>query len=120
MAILALLLALHVQSVLRQVGDCTVVVEVVDPRWVPTPGIDVVVRDERTGAVQTKLTGNDGTVRVVVQSCSDDKCRFTISAGGHGFKQVTLKRLLFWATENSERHVQIRLTGITVPPMTVL
>jgi hypothetical protein len=119
MTILVLLLALHFQSVLGPVGDCTVVVEVVDPLWQPTPGIEVVIRDERTGAVQTKQTGNDGTIRVVVQTCSDDRCRFSISAGGHGFKQVTLKRLLFWAAQNSERHVQIRLTGFNVHPVTV-
>lgn len=119
MAILVLLLALHVQPALGPVGDCVVVVEVVDPTWEPTPGIEVVVRDERTKSVQTTSTGNNGSVRLIVHSCDDDTCRFSISAGGHGFKQVTLKRLWFGPGQNAERHVQIRLTGFTDRPVLV-
>jgi hypothetical protein len=113
MSILVLLLALNAQS-LFGLGECVVVVDVVDPTWDPLPGIEVVVRDERTGSVQARTTGEKGTARVVVQSCSEDRCRFSISAGGDvNFKKVTLKHLWFGRGDNRDRHVQIRLANLT-------
>jgi hypothetical protein len=101
------------------VAACPVVVEVVDPSWTVLPGIQVTVRDERTRAAETKTTDRTGRVQFVVQSCSDDRCRFTVSAVHPGFKTVTLRRLWFGESQGEDRHVQIRLDKVAGPKVTV-
>src|SRR4051812_26455191 len=111
MLILLLILATaRAQEIVSPITDCPVAVEVVDVAWTALPGVDVTLRDERTHRTETKTTDNDGKVRFIVQSCQDDRCRFTFSASLAGFKSVTLKRLWFAAYQNDgDRHVQIRL-----------
>ena len=115
---LILLFLWVVQPVLGPVTDCPVVVEVVDPGWMLTAGVEVTVRDERTRTTQRATTDASGTVRFTVRSCADDRCRFTISAELTGFKTVTLKRLWFGKHEGNERHVQIRLADLKGPTVT--
>jgi|RhiMethySRZTD1v2_1073278.scaffolds.fasta_scaffold21731_9 hypothetical protein len=120
MLILLLILATaRAQAIAGPITDCPVMVEVVDVTWDVMPGVDVTVRDERTQRKETKHADNDGKARFVVQSCPDDRCRFTISASWPGFKSVTLKRVGFGANQNDgDRHVQIRLDkptgGVTI------
>jgi len=113
MPILLFLLMLNgTQPIVGPVTDCPVVVEVVDPVWALMPGVDVTVRDERTQRTQTAATNTSGTVQFTLQSCADDRCRFTISAAIGGFKTVTMKRLWFGQHQAGQRHVQIRLADV--------
>ena len=95
------LMTARTQDIAGPITDCPVIVEVVDVAWDVMPGVDVTVRDERTQRKETRSTDNDGKARFVVQSCPDDRCRFTISASWPGFKSVTLKRLWFAAKPKS-------------------
>jgi len=118
--VLLLLLIVAAQPVFGPITNCPVVVEVVDMAWAPVPGIDVATRDERTRATQTKTTDESGRASFTVQSCADNRCRFTVSAGhGSAFKTVTLKRLWFGEHMNLDRHVQIRLTDLKGPTVTI-
>ena len=88
--------------------------------WAPLPGIDVVMLDDRTRTTQAKPTDESGKASFTVQSCADTRCRFTVSAGhGSAFKTVTLKRLWFGEYQNLDRRVQIRLTDMKGPTVTV-
>ena len=113
--LLFLMMLKGTQPVVGPVTDCPVVVEVVDLAWTLMPGVDVTVRDERTQKTQTAATNASGTVRFSLQSCADDRCRFTISAAITGFKTVTLKRLWFGEHQGEQRHVQIRLADLKGP-----
>ena len=117
--LLLILMTATTQDIAGPITDCPVIVEVVDVAWDVLPGVDVTVRDERTQRKETRSTDNDGKARFVVQSCPDDRCRFTVSASWPGFKSVTLKRLWFAANQHGgDRHVQIRLDkptgGVTI------
>jgi hypothetical protein len=108
------------QPILGQMTKCPVAVEVVDMAWAPVPGIDVRMVDERTRSTQTSTTNESGRADFVVQSSADGRCRFTISAGhGSAFKTVTLKHLWFGEYQNLDRHVQIRLSDLKGPTITI-
>lgn len=94
-----ILMTATTQAIAGPITNCPVIVEVVDAAWDVMPGVDVTVRDERTQRKETRSTDNDGKVRFVIQSCPDDRCRFTISASWPSFKSVTLKRLWFGANQ---------------------
>jgi hypothetical protein len=115
MLILVLILATATsQDIAGPITNCPLIVEVVEVMWEVMPGVDVTVRDERTQRKETKHADNDGKARFVVQSCPDDRCRFTISASWPPFKSATLKRLRFGSCQNYDgRHVQIRLEKFT-------
>ena len=108
------------QPILGPITKCPVVVEVVDMAWAPLPGITVVMLDDRTRSKETKTTDESGKASFTVQSCADTRCRFTVAAGhSSAFKTVTLKRLWFGEYQNLDRRVQIRLTGMKGPTLTV-
>ena len=117
--ILILTLMAAVQPIVAPIRPCTVVVDVVDPGWAPLPGITVTLRDERMRTEQTAMTDETGTTRFTVQTCADDRCRFTVSAWHAEFKRVTLKRLWFGDNLDLVRRVQIRLREFTRGEITV-
>ena len=118
--VVLLFLVVGAQPILGPITKCPVVVEVVDMAWAPLPGIDVVMLDDRTRTTQAKPTDETGRASFTVQSCADTRCRFTVSAGhGSAFKTVTLKRIWFGAYQNLDRRVQIRLTDMKGPTVTV-
>ena len=82
--ILILTLMAAVQPIVAPIRPCPVVVDVVDPGWAPLPGITVTLRDERTRTEQTAMTDETGATRFTVQTCADDRCRFTVSASPRG------------------------------------
>jgi hypothetical protein len=91
MLILLLILATATaQDIVGPITDWPVIVEVVDVMCNVMPGVDVTVRDERTQHKETRSADNDGKARFVVQSCPDDRCRFTVTASWPGFKSATL------------------------------
>ena len=120
MPMLVLLFLVGAQPILGPITKCPVVVEVVDMAWAPLPGITVVMRDDRTRSKETKTTDESGNASFTVQSCADNRCRFTVSAShSSAFKTVTLERLWFGEYQNLDRRVQIRLTKMKGPTVTV-
>ncbi len=118
--ILALILQLTAtQAVLGPLTPCSLLVDVVNLGWMPLPGVKVTVRDDRTRTNTIADTNEDGLARFTVTSCADGRCTFTISAELIPFKTVTLKRLWFGASENTIRRVQVRLSSVKGPKITI-
>ena len=83
----------------------TVVVQVVDPGWMPLPGIEVVLTRKK-GAREVTRTSNDGDAKFWVAQGAE----YSVEVKSPGFKTVKMKTVeIGRSTPFATAHVQVRL-----------
>jgi hypothetical protein len=83
----------------------TVVVQVVDPSWMPLPGIEVVLTRKK-GSREATRTSNDGNAKFWVAQGAE----YSVEVKYPGFKTVKMKTVeIGRSTPFATAHVQVRL-----------
>jgi hypothetical protein len=95
-----------------QTQSPSLIVQVVDPVWLPVPGAEVTLKPLSTGAKSNRTeTDKDGYARFSVPGDAD----YSIEAKLYGFKRERLKRVHLLKTSGSSApayvQLQLRLSG---------